>query len=594
VFENYTPPTVTGASEFMGTVVEVVSGDTLMVLPNGEIYDDDSKLKKVSLASIRAPRAGNERTGKPDEPYATECKERLRVLAVGKAAKVTIHYEKEIPMGPNGSEKRQFGTVAVGKRADLGEVLITEGLANTQRHRDDDEKSARYDELVAAESIAKAAGKGLHSEKEFKKKTINDLSDPKKAKTYAGSLQRIGQTKAIVDYVFNGSRVKLFVPTENCFIMFALANIRCPQPSPSAAAASRGQARPAEPFGDASKRHSRMNIQQRQVEITCTGVTQGGVMTGDLYVGQGAQRRNYCVELVASGLATVDQRKIDYGEAPKVLIDAQAAAQNNKLGIWSVKQVVKDEPKAKTYDKADETLVDIQISEIRSGNHFFFRVVGDESAKVIDDSMKLFTDQNGIAGAPCEIKAGKLVAALFNDGSSNSWYRAKVIEKTPKGKVKVLFVDHGNMAVLSPATQLRPLDVTLGTDQIPAVAKEAVLALTKVRPLEEDDGIDAARMFQGIAWGKELKARLHGEMEGNVVVTLYASDADAPSVNEKMAGEGLARLGRRDETYGVLDRLGNSDSLAKLMKDLKGAQEKARKGRKGMWIYGEIPEEDED
>jgi len=135
----------------MGTVVEVLSGDTLMILPSGETYDDESKLKKVSLASIRAPRAGNERTGKPDEPYAAECKDRLRVLTVGKVARVNIHYEKDIPMGPNGTEKRQFGTISVGKRSDVGETLITEGLANTQRHRDDDEKSIRYDELVVAE-----------------------------------------------------------------------------------------------------------------------------------------------------------------------------------------------------------------------------------------------------------------------------------------------------------------------------------------------------------------------------------------------------------------------------------------------------------
>jgi len=594
VFENYTPPTLTGASEFMGTVVEVLSGDTLMILPSGETYDDESKLKKVSLASIRAPRAGNERTGKPDEPYATECKDRLRVLTVGKVARVNIHYEKDIPMGPNGTEKRQFGTISVGKRADVGETLITEGLANTQRHRDDDEKSIRYDELVAAESVAKAANKGINSDKEYKKKTTNDLSDPKKAKTYAGSLQRAGQTKAIVDYVFNGSRFKLFVPSENCFVMFALANIRCPQPSPNQAAISRGQARAAEPFGDASKRHSRMTVQQRQVEIVCTGVTQGGVMTGDLFVGQGAQRRNYCAELVASGLATVDQRKIDYGEAPQVLIAAQTAAQGNKLGIWSIKQVVKEQPKTKSFSKAEEQLLDIQISEIRSGNHFFYRTVGDESASVIDDGMKIFTEQNGTKGAPCEIKVGKLVAALFNDGSSNSWYRAKVLEKGEKGKVKVLFVDHGNAATVALATHLRPLDVTLGTDQIPAVAKEAVLALTKVRPLEEDDGIDAARMFQGTAWGKDLKARVHGESEGQVVVTVYDGDVDSPSINEKLTKAGLARVPNRSEMYAALDRMANSDSIAKLLKDLKKAQEKARSTRQGMWIYGEIPEEDED
>lgn len=66
-------------------------------------------------------------------------------------------------------------------------------------------------------------------------------------------------------------------------------------------------------------------------------------MTGDLFVGSGAQRRDFGIELVASGLATVDQRKIDYGEAPKALVDTQTAAQSNKLGIWSVKQVTKNE-----------------------------------------------------------------------------------------------------------------------------------------------------------------------------------------------------------------------------------------------------------
>lgn len=345
----------------------------------------------------------------------------------------------------------------------------------------------------------------------------------------------------------------------------------------------------AEPFGDASKRHARMSIQQRQVDFVCSGITQGGVMTGDLYVGQEAQRKNFCIELVASGLATVDQRKIDYGEAPKVLIDSQTSAQNNKLGIWSIVHVIKDEPKVKSFGKRDDQILDVRISEILSGNSFFFHLVGDESAQVIEEGMKIFTEQNGTKAAPCDIKKGKLVAALFNDGASTSWYRAKVIETVGKGKVKVLFVDHGNVATVSPATHLRPLDMTLGTEKIPAVAKEAVLALVKVRPIEEDDGVDAAHMFQSMAWGKDLKARVHGEADGRVLVTMYDSDIESPSINEKMTGEGLARIGKRDETYNAY-----SDSLSKLMKDLKATQDKARSSRKGIWVYGEIPEEDED
>ena len=70
----------------------------------------------------------------------------------------------------------------------------------------------------------------------------------------------------------------------------------------------------------------------------CTGVTAGGVITGKLFVGSGGQRRDFSLEQVGAGLAMVDQRKIDYGEAPRILVEAQAAAQRNKVGIWSLEQ----------------------------------------------------------------------------------------------------------------------------------------------------------------------------------------------------------------------------------------------------------------
>ena len=68
------------------------------------------------------------------------------------------------------------------------------------------------------------------------------------------------------------------------------------------------QTKAAEPFGDISKRHARLTVLQRTVEITVANVTMGGVFTGSMVVGQGAQRRDYSLELVGGGLATVDQR----------------------------------------------------------------------------------------------------------------------------------------------------------------------------------------------------------------------------------------------------------------------------------------------
>ena len=81
----------------------------------------------------------------------------------------------------------------------------------------------------------------MHSSKEYGARAINDLTDPRKAKSYSGSLMRAGTLKAVVEYVFNGSRYKMHVPSENCHIVFALENLRSPQPSPPPGAATRGQ-----------------------------------------------------------------------------------------------------------------------------------------------------------------------------------------------------------------------------------------------------------------------------------------------------------------------------------------------------------------
>lgn len=591
VWHSYEAPKLSGASEIVGVVVEVLTGDTLHILPaNISSYTNESQLKKVSLASVRSPRVGNEKLNKADEPYAYECKERFRVLTVGKSAKVTIHYERDIPMGQN-TETRQFGTVSVGKRDDIGEVLVAEGLAETQRHRDDDEKSPRYDQLVAAEAAAKEAKKGKHATGEYRPPTFNDLTEPRKAKAYSGSLFRAGPIKGIVEYVFNGSRFKILVPSENCHIVFALENLRCPQPSPSIPGARNAKA--AEPFGDASKRHARLSVLQRTVEIVCRGVTTGGVITGQLFVGQGAQRRDYSLEMVGAGLAMVDQRKIDYGEAPKELVDALSAAQKNRMGLWSLEQTVKDTKPVSTV-KVKEAVKKVTLSEIKSGQNFYYQIVGDEAANVIDTSMKQFTSNNGLSGAPCDLRPGKIVAALFNDGTGKRWYRAKIVGGKERGKVSVLFVDYGNVSSLPIGSHLRPLDPALGVDKIPAVAKEGELANIKVRSLDDDDGIDAAKMLQSLAWGKTLTARIHCTVEGKSSITLFDAADESTSINEQLVAAGLARTVKQSDVNNLSARMVDDANIVSLFNALGIAQEGARKRRMGMWRYGDVGEDDEE
>jgi len=528
LWHSYEPSKLSGVAEITGTVVEVLTGDTVNILPDGVVYDAEDKLVKISLASVRAPRVGNERVGRADEPFSRECKDRLRISTVGKPCKIQVHYEREIPFGAN-TELRQFGTLSTKNKTDIGETLISEGLATTQYHKDGEDTSPRYDDLRAAESTAKESKRGMYSEKEYKVPSINDISNPQKAKAYSGSLMRAGKLKGLVEYCFNGARFKMLIPSENCYIMFAPNALRCPQPSPPVGSVR--QVRAAEPFGDASKRHARLTILQRSVEINCTGVTLGGVIVGSMFVGQVDNRRDYSIELLSAGLASVDQRKIDYGEAPKELVDTQTAAQAKKVGIWSIVQAVENKaPKAA--EKAKDELLSVRISEIRSGIHFFYHVNGDESAKVIDDSMKLFTSKNGIQGAPCDLKVNKFVAALFDDGSGKSWYRAKVVEKQAGGtKAVVLFLDHGNVATVPVATHLRPLDPSLSTDRIPPVAKEATLALTLSRPLSDEYGMDCARKLQSLCWGKDLQIRTTGRDESGKMAVTIVTDSNESVMN---------------------------------------------------------------
>lgn len=591
IWQNYEAPKLTGAAQIIGTCIDIVSGDTIVVLPQGKIYDSEDALQKVSLASIRSPRLGNERSGRADEPYAFECKEKLRALVAGKQVNVQIHYEREIPLAPEKKETRRFGTVAVGKKADVGEVLVSEGLAVTQRHRDDDEKSPRYDDLRQAEAIAAAGKKGSHKGGEYKRNATLDLTDPRKAMGYQSSLERSGSIKAVVEFCFNGSRFKMYIPSENAYIMFAPNNIRCPQPSPNANAARQGKK--AEPFGDASKRHARMTVLQRAVDITCTSCTKGGVITGSMHVGQGPLRRDYGLELVMAGLATVDQRKIDWGEAPKQYVDAQNKARAGKIGLWSVERVVTETEEKKPAEKAQAKTVKVRLSEIRAGNHFFFQNAEDDSAAAMDKQMKTFTEANGTDGAECEMKVNTVVAALFDDGSGKSWYRAKLTERANGGKVKVLFIDHGNLATVPVATHLRPLSEELGTDKIPPVAKEAVLCNIVTRSLNTDEGHDAASMLQDVAWGKDLSCAMFGPDDDNRLAVTLQDPSGSNTINEELVAAGLARVVKKPASDALARRMADGSAVYDLYGILSKAQNRARTTRSGMWRYGDVGDDDD-
>lgn len=78
IWKGYTPKTITGTKEFAATVIEVLSGDTVVVKPEGSESSSSGvgEERKLSLSSLRAPRQGNR--SQAGEPWSAEAKEYLR------------------------------------------------------------------------------------------------------------------------------------------------------------------------------------------------------------------------------------------------------------------------------------------------------------------------------------------------------------------------------------------------------------------------------------------------------------------------------------------------------------------------------------
>jgi len=105
----------------------------------------------------------------------------------------------------------------------VAEALVLKGLATVVRHgNNDDARSSCYDALKSAEEKASKSGKGVHT-KDGKQLRVTEVSDATRAKTFLASLQRTGRVEGVVEFVSSGSRVRLYIPKENCLCTFLLA-----------------------------------------------------------------------------------------------------------------------------------------------------------------------------------------------------------------------------------------------------------------------------------------------------------------------------------------------------------------------------------
>jgi len=547
--------------------VEVRSGDTVMVRTQGS-----AEPLMVSLASTNAPRmVGNRQRqeGQSDAPYSVEAKEWLRSNVMnGDKLMMRVEYTRMI-----GENERAFVSLYNSKNQNLATKLIAAGLATCQKHRDNDERSEEFTQLMNSEAEATNAKRMMHSGKPAPEHRGNNMSEtPAKAQSFLPSLQKQGNGQpCVVEYVMSGSRFKLVMPRESCTLTFALSGVRTPSHG--------GGDKTAQPFGNEAVAFTKRVATQRDARVEFDGVDRGGTFLGQMFLDGG--KTNVAVELLKQGLGWMDERSASRSPYFAQMEAANESAKAARIGIWEKY----DEQLAQEAEAAGSQMtlpdrVQVSVQHVTNGSNFWVHIDGDEGRRMLEMKAAQFAARGdfGAPGPGGRFRSSQYCLALFE----GEYYRAKVLERLPEDKYKVHYIDYGNTSTVSVSDmQEFPAEHIAR----PEMAWSCKLAHVDAPEISAEYGRDAAGFLEDMVMRGDvsLVAHIVDNYQGELKVMLYPSDnlTDSASINAQMVETGCVRLatGRK---------------AGKIPDDLYNAQETAKKDRRALWEFGDSRADDSD
>lgn len=580
IWRDYVAPTANldqKDKQFVAKVMQVLNADAIVVKLNSGDY------KTIHLSSIRPPRLEGENTQdknkklRPlyDIPYMFEAREFLRKKLIGKKVSVTVDYIR--PASPATEtvpafSERTCATVTIGG-INIAEALVSKGLATVIRYRqDDDQRSSHYDELLAAEARAIKNGKGLHSKKEVPIHRVADISgDTQKAKQFLPFLQRAGRSEAVVEYVFSGSRLKLYLPKETCLITFLLAGIECPRGARNLP----GLVQEGEPFSEEATLFTKELVLQREVEVEVESMDKAGNFIGWLHM-DGANLSVLLVEHALSKVHFTAERSTYY----KSLLSAEEAAKQKKEKVWAnyeeqpveeVMPVLEEKERSASYKP-------VFVTEITDDLHFYVQDVetGTQLEKLMENMRSDISSHPPVEGSYAP-RRGDFCIAKFVDGE---WYRARVEKVESPAKVHVFYIDYGNREIL-PSTRLGTLPPAFSTRVLPAQATEYAFAFIQV-PQDEDARTDAVDSVVRDIQNTQCLLNVEHLSASCPHVTLQFADSKG-DVGLGLVKEGLVMVEVRKEKQ-----------FQKVITEYLNAQESAKSARLNLWRYGDFRADDAD
>ncbi|XP_051031751.1 staphylococcal nuclease domain-containing protein 1 [Phodopus roborovskii] len=580
IWRDYVAPTANldqKDKQFVAKVMQVLNADAIVVKLNSGVY------KTIHLSSIRPPRLEGDNVQdknkklRPlyDIPYMFEAREFLRKKLIGKKVNVTVDYIR--PASPATEtvpafSERTCATVTIGG-INIAEALVSKGLATVIRYRqDDDQRSSHYDELLAAEARAIKNGKGLHSKKEVPIHRVADISgDTQKAKQFLPFLQRAGRSEAVVEYVFSGSRLKLYLPKETCLITFLLAGIECPRGARNLP----GLVQEGEPFSEEATLFTRELVLQREVEVEVESMDKAGNFIGWLHM-DGANLSVLLVEQALSKVHFTAERSTYY----KPLLSAEEAAKQRKEKIWAhyEEQPVEEALPVLEEKERSASYKPVFVTEITDDLHFYVQDVetGTQLEKLMENMRSDISSHPPVEGSYAP-RRGEFCIAKFVDGE---WYRARVEKVESPAKVHVFYIDYGNREIL-PSSRLGTLPPAFSTRVLPAQATEYAFAFIQV-PQDEDARTDAVDSVVRDIQNTQCLLNVEHLSASCPHVTLQFADSKG-DVGLGLVKEGLVMVEVRKEKQ-----------FQKVITEYLNAQESAKSARLNLWRYGDFRADDAD
>uniref|UniRef100_A0A674A9B2 Staphylococcal nuclease domain-containing protein n=1 Tax=Salmo trutta TaxID=8032 RepID=A0A674A9B2_SALTR len=579
IWKDYVAPTANMDQkdrQFVAKVMQVVNADAVVVKLNSGEY------KTIHLSSIRPPRIEGENKDKDkrfrpiyDIPYMFEAREFMRKKIIGKKVNVTVDYIRAATSSSETSTipafaERTCATVTIGG-INIAEALVSKGFATVIRYRqDDDQRSSHYDELLAAEARAIKNGKGLHSKKEVPIHRVADISgETQKAKQFLPFLQRAGRSEAVVEYVFSGSRLKLYMPKETCLITFLLAGIECPRGSRNMP----GGMQVAEPFSDEAMAFTKELVLQREVEVEVESMDKAGNFIGWLHI----EGVNLSVALVENALSKVHftaERSSYY----KTLVSGEEASRLRKDKIWANYEEKKVEEVVHVMEEKERTANyrAVYVTEITDTMHFYTQDVetGTQLENLMETMRAEIAAQPPVEGSYAARRGDYCIANFSADGE---WYRARVEKVQSPAKVHVFYIDYGNREIV-PSTRLAVIPPAFSTRTLAAQATEYTFAYIQV-PQDEDVRADVVdNLVRDI---QNTQCLLNVEHSGVTCphVTLQFADSK-DDVGLSLVKEGMVMVDARKEKH--LQKMRSWSFLSHVLSQL------------NIWRYGDFRDDDAD